>query len=283
MIPLIRYHDNKAGPWILALAKVLFGTMAISLKLVPAPVVILVLAMHFFGAVGSLPKAWGDLKLLSWKTIAKISALGLAVVTTDVTYFFAVRLMDVSVATLVRWVAPIMLAAGLFMFTQHKSSKTIIATAAAFIGLFFLLNGKGIAFGTANIAGISLALLSAVSVAIYWYSSKQLLRYSTPMVVLFLRSVVACLALLLFVSDWSAAISWWPQVLLFGIVYGLVAAYLDTLGIQGTAAQRVGIIGYILPLTTLLGAAVVLGETFTPLMALGGVIILASGLWAQRR
>lgn len=75
---------------------------------------------------------------------------------------------------------------------------------------------------------------------------------------------------------------WWPEILAFGIIYGLVASYIDTLGIQRTPANQVGIIGYILPLTTLLGAALILGEVFTSLMALGGVIILASGLWAQR-
>lgn len=127
MTPPSLYADKKSGPWILAAAKILFGTMAISLKLVATPVVILVLAMHFFGAVGSLPKAWGDLKQLSWKMMIKISALGLAVVSTDLTFFYAVRLTDASVATLIRWTAPIMLAAILFLYTKQNSVRRAAA------------------------------------------------------------------------------------------------------------------------------------------------------------
>lgn len=282
MTPPALYTDKQSGPWLLAIAKVSFGTMAIILKLVPAPVVLLVLAMHLFGALGSAPKAWHDLKQLSWKTIGKISALGLAIVATDLTYFFSVRMMDVSVATLLRWIAPVLLAAAVFFSSHQKNSRAVMATLVSFVGLVLLLSDQGIAFGTANLTGIVLALLSAISVAIYWYGSKQLLRYSTPMTVMFLRSLVACVVLLPLLPSWTEIISWWPQAIVFGIGYGLIASYLDTVGIQRTAVTQVGLIGYLVPLTSVLGAALLLGEVITPLMAVGGILILASGLWVRR-
>lgn len=276
------FVDKKSGPWILGVAKILFGTLAISLAVIPVPVMILAFAMHFFGGIGSLPRAWKELKQLSWKSIVKISALGVPIVITDITYFFAIRMMDVSLATLVRWTAPLILVLGLFLFTTHRQTKALVATLIGFGGLLLVLSGSGIVFGTANWTGVLLGLLSALSVAIFWYSSKQVLRQTSPMVVMFLRSIVACLVLIPFLGSWSIALPWWPHILAFGIVYGFMAAYIDTVGIQRTPAAQVGLIGYIVPVTSLLGAGLILGETFTPLMAIGGLVVLASGLWAQR-
>ena len=276
------YVDKKSGPWILASAKFLFGTLAISLKLIPASIIVLAFAMHFFGAIGSLPKAYPELKQLTKKQLIKISSLGLALVITDVSYFYAIRVMDVSVSTLLRWVAPVLLGIGVFVTTRQTNNyRAVIATVTAFIGLGLVLSGQGFDFGTANFYGVAAAFISAASVAVYWYSSKRVLHNISPMTVLFLRSMAACLVLLPFIGWQGLGSSWWP-VILFGFVYGFFASYLDTIGIQRTPIILVGLIGYIVPLTSVFGATVLLGETISPIMAIGGLIVLASGLWAQR-
>ncbi len=277
------YHNHKSGPWILAVAKILFGTMAVVSKIIPAPVVLIVLVLHFCGGIGALPKAWPDLKKLSWQTIVRISVLGVLVVATDLTYFYAVRLMDVSVSTLLRWTAPVLLIAILLFTQQERNRRAIVATIVAFVGLLFLLYGQGLQFGTANWLGISLALLSAITVALFWYGSKQMLRTTPPMVMLALRSLAAVVCVLPFVGDWQSSLQWWPALVGFGIGYGFLASYLDTIGMQRTSVELVGLIGYVNPLVAVLAATLLFNETITPLMAVGGSLILVSGLWAQRR
>lgn len=282
MTPPALYTDKQSGPWILAAAKILFGTMAVVSKIIPAPVVLIVLVLHFCGGIGALPKAWPDLKKLSWQTIGRISVLGVLVATTDLTYFYAVRLMDVSVSTLLRWTAPVLLVA-ILLFTQpERNRRAIVATIVAFVGLLLLLYGQGLQFGTAHWLGIGLALLSASTVALFWYGSKQMLRATPPMVMLALRSLAAVVCLLPFIGDWQASLDWWPALVGFGIVYGFLVSYLDTIGIQRTSVELVGLIGYVNPLVAVLAATLLLHETITPFMAVGGGLILISGLWAQR-
>lgn len=278
---------DQSGPLVLAAAKILFGTTALFIKLVPTPIILLLLAQSLFGTIGFLPKGWSQLRTLPrsvWWLNLWVSG---AFLLNDFSFYFAVRMIDASLATLVRWIAPILLASLIFFTAQSKDRRALAAAILGFLGLFLVLNNQGITYNTANIQGLILAIVSAVAVTLYWYSSKILLRQISATVVLWLRSVtvlpmLVIISLIGFRNDLHFDVSTLFWMIAFGLVYGIGAGYLDTLGIQRTPAQYLGIIGYLVPLTTLLGAVIFLHESFTVFMLVGGALILFSGYWAQR-
>lgn len=69
----------------------------------------------------------------------------------------------------------------------------------------------------------------------------------------------------------------------FGVIYGVVAALLDTVGIQRTKAQQFLVIGYILPLTTIIVSVLWLHEPITLSLITGGAMILAGGYVARMK
>lgn len=282
-----QHQEHQSGLIILAIAKVLFGTTALFLKLVPTPIILLLLAQSFCGAVGFLPKAWSELRSLRWSDLRLNLLVAAAFLLNDFSYYFAVRLIDVSLATLVRWIAPVLLASLVFFAAQHKNRRALIAAFVGFGGLFLVLTSKGIVYSTANAMGLALALLSAIAVTFYWYSSKIVLQHMSAAVLLWLRSITALPVLVIiavvgFRNELHINLMTLLWMIMFGLLYGIAAGYLDTLGIQRTKAEYLGIIGYLVPLTTLLGAVVILHESLTWVMVIGGVLILGSGYWAQR-
>lgn len=280
-------QDSKFGPLILAAAKILFGTAALYIKLVATPILWLLFAQNLFGAVAFLPKAWKELRTLKRSALWLNLFVSGSFLLNDFSFYFAVRMMDVSLATLIRWIAPVLLAGVIFCTAQPKNKRTVLAAILGFFGLFLVLHGKGIVYNSTNTTGVVLTLLSAVAVTLYWYSSKMLLRQVSASVLLWLRSITALpilvvISVISFSADMHFNLSTLGWMVLFGIVYGIIASYLDTLGIQRTKTEYLGIIGYLVPLTTLIGAVVILHEPFTWLMVVGGILILGSGLACKK-
>lgn len=273
------------GPLILAAGKILFGTTALAVRLIPLHPLIFVLTLNGFAAV-AFSRGWHDLKTAVQKKLWFMLLVSFAFIVQDIAYYAAVKTMDVSVATLVRWIAPIFVVSTTFLIGERITRRTILAALMAFVGLIVLLSERGIAYSTANAVGIGFSLLSACTVALYWMGAKVVLRDMQVQTLILLRSLVACVVLLPLVAigfreETRSAFSFLPYLIGFGALYGILAAYFDTRGIQETSARQAAVLGYLVPLTTLIGSVVLLGEQLTTIFIVGCAMIIVGGYLAR--
>lgn len=277
--------SHARGPLLLAAGKILFGTTALAVRLIPLHPLIFVLTLNGF-AVIAFSRGWRDLKTALRKKMWLIVLVSLAFVVQDVAYYAAVKAMDVSVATLVRWVAPIFVVSTTFLIGERVTRRAVFPALMAFLGLVIILTERGIEYGTTNATGIAFSLLSALTVAIYWMGAKVALKEIQVRALILLRSTVACIVLIPLVAigfreETRSALAFLPYLVGFGVLYGILAAYLDTRGIQETTARQMAVLGYLVPLTTIIGSVVVLGEQLTPALIVGGIMVIAGGYLAR--
>lgn len=273
------------GPLLLAVGKVLFGTTALAVRLIPLHPLIFVLTLNGFAAI-AFSRGWRELKTAIRKKMWLIVLVSLAFVVQDITYYAAVKAMDVSVATLVRWVAPIFVVSTTFLIGERATRRAVFSALVAFLGLVIVLTERGILYNTTNTTGIVLSLLSALTVAIYWMGAKVALKEIRVRALILLRSIVACIILIPLVAvgfreEARSALALLPYLAGFGVLYGIIAAYLDTRGIQETPTRQVAVLGYLVPLTTIIGSVVLLGEQLTPALVVGGAMVIAGGYLAR--
>lgn len=275
------------GPITLVLAKILFGTAAISVRLSGVNYTILLVGLHVAAALFFFLPAKKELRSLNKKNFLAVVILGIAFITTDLTYYAAVTQVDVSLATLVRWVAPVLAVLFAVQFGEVISRRGKIGIGLSFLGLVIILIQRGLFQASADWAGVALSALSAIAVAIYWTGSKILLRSVGASVVLFFRSVISlCVVVPIAVvvnasAGFSLNITAMGWLIGFALVYGIVAGYLDTKGIQDTSQQQVLVIGYLVPLTTIALSVLFLHETVSLPLWAGGLLILVGSYIAR--
>lgn len=169
--------EHKNGSLILIAGKILFGTAAIAVRLLPVHYLSLLLAMHLFAFFGFWRQAKPELKhVLRGRVMLLLIGISVAFTITDATYYIAVRQIDVSLATLIRWIAPVVGVLVATVFREPVTTRGRMGTIIAFLGLAVVLWGRGLADAQANAGGILLALISALAVVIYWLGSKVALR-----------------------------------------------------------------------------------------------------------
>lgn len=223
------------------------------------------------------------------RSVGAIVAYGLfAVAGAQLFYFMAVRTLDVSIAMLIEYLAPVAVVLWLWLRKGQKPTRfTAIGAVIAAAGLMLLIN----VFGGAQIsfAGIGWALLAMVGATVYFIISGDDSNPLPPITLAAAGLAVAALALGLAaaigvlpmgfgagdVQFQSFAIPAWLAVVLLGVV---TAAIAYVAGIAAT--RRLGArLGSFVALTEVLAATifawVLLGQTPAPVQMAGAALVLA--------
>lgn len=278
--------ENKNGAILLAAGKIIFGFAAIAVKILPTHYASLLLATNVCAFVGFSPAAWRQLRRLPLGAMLLAALVSLAFFATDGAYYIAVKRMDVSFATLIRWVGPVL---GIILGAlagERMTLRSVIGTIVAFSGLALILLNRW-SGDSADYVGILMAAFAAISIAIYWLGAKIVLRTISAAVLIWIRSLVSILLLILIIvltarADVIANFrSNFLELALFGLIFGIIAAYPDSLGLARTKIRHALAIAYLLPLTTLIFSVAWLGEPLTWPLVIGGALILGGSLFAQ--
>lgn len=258
------------------------GWTAGSAVLVRVTIAALVLAIP--GAI-ALKGRWHLLR----RGLGTIVAYGLfAVAGAQLFYFMAVETLDVSIAMLIEYLAPVAVVLWLWLRHGHKPTRlTGVGAAIAAVGLVLLIN----VFGGANIslAGIGWALGAMVGATVYFMISGDdsnplppitlaAAGLSVAAVVLGVAALVGFLPMGFGAGDVQFvpfAIPAWLAVTLLGVV---TAAIAYVAGIAAT--RRLGArLGSFVALTEVLAAAifawVLLGQAPAPIQLAGAALVLA--------
>ena len=243
------------------------------------------LAVTFFQELGAA--LVGVLAALVWRPAAlrrppaAVIAVGLVIAVHLVCLFAAVRETSVASAVLVTYSAPIMIALlAPALLGEHVTRRTVAALAVSGAGVAAIPVAGGDGGGAVHAGGVGLALLAAVTYALFVVLVKRFAADVEPLTVVLWPAAVAALLLspAALAGGYSIGAGEAGYLVLLGVVLGGVAGIVWVAAIRLVRATAAGILGYLEPLSAVLLAALFLGEEPTGWVAVGGAAIVVAGL-----
>ena len=202
--------------------------------------------------------------------------------------FESYRFTSVSIATLSYYFAPVIVTAvSPFLFHERLTAKQIICFAMSTMGVIMIIGVGGIS-GDGDLKGIALGLSAAVFYATVILLNKRI-KAVDGINRTFIQFVAAAAVLLPYtaVADgfnlMSLDISGTMNLLTVGLFHTGITYCLYFSSITGITGQQAAVLSYIDPLVAVVMSVTVLGESITPLQAVGGLMILGFTLLNEVR
>ena len=232
----------------------------------------------------SLRGRWGVLK----KNAGMVAAYGLLAVTaTQLCYFQAVAVMDVGLALLIEYTAPIAVILWLWLRRgERPSRRSVIGAAIAFVGLVLMLDI--ITGAEVNVAGILWALAAMVGAATYFLLSAKADTGLPPIalaggglllgaVALTVAGLVGILPLAWTTDDITyrfGTVPWFVPVLAIGLIATALAYVLGIASTRMLGSRLASFVALSEVVAALLFGWLLLGQLPDLLQALGGALVL---------
>lgn len=202
-----------------------------------------------------------------------------------VALFEAYRLLNVSLATLIYYVGPMLiLLLSPLLFREKLSLGKLAAVGLVAAGLVCI--SGSIALGGMSGKGLLVAVVSALFYAALIAINKRIVRTAglhTAAIELDVAFVVVLLYVLLTSGLPRLQRADLPYVALIGFVNTGLAYLLYFSSLQRLPAQSVALMSYVDPVTALLLSAAVLHETMSPVQLLGAALILGGAVLGELR
>jgi drug/metabolite transporter (DMT)-like permease len=232
----------------------------------------------------SLRGRWGVLR----KNAGMVAAYGLLAVTaTQLCYFQAVAVMDVGLALLIEYTAPIAVILWLWIRRgERPSRRSVIGAAIAFVGLVLMLDI--ITGAEVNVAGILWALAAMVGAATYFLLSAKADTGLPPIALagggLLLGAVALTIAGLVGILPiaWTTddityrfgTVPWFVPVLAIGLIATALAYVLGIASTRMLGSRLASFVALSEVVAALLFGWLLLGQLPDLLQALGGELVL---------
>ena len=220
----------------------------------------------------------------------------LAYALTPFLFFLSVELLPVAIASLLAFLAPVLVALWLRYVKHEAVGRSIWLSLVLVVGGLILVSQVWSGM-TLNALGVFFGLLTAAALAAYLILGEEGARRRDVMSLAFWGFAIATVT-------WSILAPWWnfPWTLLTattslfdGTVTGIpvwslvivmiaisvIPFVLVLMSLQRIGAQRGGILGTTEPLWAALLAFILLGEVLSPIQGLGGLVVLVGVLVAE--
>lgn len=224
-----------------------------------------------------------------WRSAGMVAAYGLLAVTaTQLFYFQAVAVMDVGIALLIEYTAPVAVILWLWLRRgERPSRRSILGAVIAFVGLILMLD---IVTGAkVDVAGIFWALGAMVGAATYFVLSAKADTGLPPIALagvglllgalgLTAAGLVGVLPLAWTTGDIAyrfGTVPWFVPVLAMGLVSTAVAYLLGIASTRMLGSRLASFVALAEVVAALLFGWLLLGQLPDLLQAFGGVLVLA--------
>jgi drug/metabolite transporter (DMT)-like permease len=203
--------------------------------------------------------------------------------------FAGLRYISAGLERLILYLNPtLVLGLGVLMFHRKASRQQIVALGVSYAGVLCVF-GREVSLQGANVPlGATLVFGSAVSYAVYLAYSGEEVKRLGALRLTGLATTVACFICIaqFFILRPLSAMAVAPQVLWLSVLNATACTFAPVLMVM-MAIERIGAsltaqTGSIGPLSTIVLAALLLGEPFTAWVAAGTVLVLA-GIWLLAR
>lgn len=206
---------------------------------------------------------------------------GIALGLNWVALFEAFRRLNVSLATLVYYVGPILvLLVSPLIFRERLNGRKILSICVVAVGLVCI--SGSVTAGGMNPSGLVTAVISALFYASLIIFNKKIVHTSglqTAALELDIAFAVVLLYSLLTTGLPHPQPADWPYLACIGLVNTGLAYLLYFAGLQKLPAQSVALISYVDPVSALVLSAVFLHEALSPVQLLGAVLIIGGAIF----
>jgi drug/metabolite transporter (DMT)-like permease len=222
---------------------------------------------------------------LGWRTTGLV-AMGLLYVGQAATYFTSLETVPAAVTSILLYLYPVavMLLAAAFL-GERLNRVRVGALLLAVIGVFTVVNPFS-AHGTIDPAGLLFGLATAAIYATYILVGRVLLRDVSSVVATALiattAGVVLAAAAALHGQLRPLSSGGWALALSMALVATAIPATMFLAGLARVGATRAAIISTLEPATTVILAALLLGEDLGPVRLVGGGLILVAAVVVAR-
>lgn len=283
---LKRLDAKFAGYFYVAAAAVIWGSNGVIVNLVPYDAYTVAFFRVVFASLTLLPVVFLTRKreVMSaarhWKIMLSLGcllALGWALL------FHSMKLIAIANAVLLNYMAPIFVALLAPLVLKEKLEKsTLLALAISVAGIAVISHQQNLQISDPdgfNLLGIILGLLAGLAYAGFVIVSKKALSSFSSLVVAFFSYCVASICLLPFVIgiDFSPDLASWILLLVLGIFNTAFAVTLYLKGLGMIKAQKAVVFTYLEPASAVVFGFLFLAQPPTPLMFVGGFLILVAG------
>jgi drug/metabolite transporter (DMT)-like permease len=213
----------------------------------------------------------------SWRVML---SLGLLLALGWTLLFHSMKLIAIANAVLLNYMAPIFVALLVPLFLKEKLEKsTLLALAISVAGIVVISYQQNLQISHLNLLGVILGLLSGLAYAGFIIASKRALSSFSSLVVAFYSYFVASIFLLPFAigTDFSPDLHSWILLLVLGIFNTAFAVTLYLKGLGMVKAQKAVVFTYLEPASAVVFGFLFLAQQPTPLMLVGGFLILIAG------
>lgn len=200
-----------------------------------------------------------------------------------VALFEAYRVLNVSLATLIYYVGPILvLLFSPILFHEKLTGRKSISVLIVAIGII-CISGSIVDAGM-NPWGLFVAIISAILYAALIVFNKQIVRTSgmqTAAIELDVAFVVVLMYTLCTAGAPRITGSDLPYIAAIGFINTGLAYLLYFSGLQKLSGQSVALISYLDPVAALLCSALLLHEAMTPVQIVGAVLIIGGAMFGE--
>lgn len=197
------------------------------------------------------------------------------------TYMASIKEGNAAVATLLQYLAPVMIIVWVVLRGQSKfTKKDAVTIILALSGSFFLLSNGSLSALAVPLPAIIWGLLSGVTLAFYTLYTIPLLKRFDSLVVVGWAMVLAGVTMSFFNAPWDVDVSSWTGTtiiyLVIVIIFGTMLAfwfYIESL--KTLTAKETSLLGNIEPLTAVIATVLWLKEPFGSFQWFGATLILA--------
>jgi drug/metabolite transporter (DMT)-like permease len=241
----------------------------------------------FFLLIASLLFARKKLKVTKKEILPLIGYGFFGVAMTQFLYFVAIRRIEVGVALIIEYTAPIMVALYVrFVMKKEVSARVWLSLLLALIGLSLITQiwtGSKL-----DPFGVLCAFGAAIALAIYFIGGEPLASKRDPISLTTLSMGVGAIFWMIVQPWWTLP---WPHNL-GGVALGLLVIYIIVFGtvvpfwlyfiaFKYLDSKKAAIFGLLEPVGASVVALFLLGETFIGMQILGGLLVLIGVIFAE--
>jgi drug/metabolite transporter (DMT)-like permease len=235
--------------------------------------------MHVLAQLaGQSPTRLGRRTLL---TLVAMGAIGYA--GQSLTYFVALKSIPASLASLILFIYPSLVAVGAWrLYGRPIGPRHVAALVGSFVGVALLLGGAHLVLSPA----IALALTAAFMYAAYLLVGDRVLVGLPPLgaSAVTMSGTAFTFTLLALGSGQlrpPPSLAGWAVVLTIAVVPSMLAITLLLAALPRIGGGRTAILGALEPVVTVLLAIAVLGDRLSELQIAGGILVLAAVVFVQ--
>ncbi len=281
-----QFKPKLSGYFYVATAAIIWGSNGVIVNRVPYDAPTIAFFRVIFASLTLLPVVLVTRKsemitaAKSWKimlSLGSLLALGWTLL------FHSMKLIAIANAVFLNYTAPIFAALSAPLFLKEKLEKsTLLALAISVVGIVLILFQQNLQISGLNDLdrlGVIFGLLAGLAYAGFTIVSKKALSSFSSQVVAFYSNAVASLFLIPFMIgvDFSPDSNSLILLLVLGILNTAFAVTLYLKGLRMVKAQKAVVFTYLEPASTIVFGFLFLAQPPTPLMLVGGSLILFAG------